>query len=200
MHLHRGRVATPTPLVGGVVRLEPSAARHDSGLVAAATEATDLPVWSFVARDAPGFAAHREQLTEQGDLLYTVILNDGDRVVGETAFYDLEWIQGRAEPDVGEIGYTWYAPSVRRTAVNTEAKRLLLAQGFDGWGMQRIALRTDARNLASRNAMQRLGLVFEGVRRRHRLGIAGDIRDSAYFSLVAEEWPAVRDRLDAILS
>jgi RimJ/RimL family protein N-acetyltransferase len=83
--------------------------------------------------------------------------------------------------------------------VNTEAKLLMLRQAFDVWGVHRVTFKTDARNARSRAAIDRLGAVFEGVRRAHVRAVDGTIRDSAYYSIVAVEWPSVRDRLQARL-
>jgi RimJ/RimL family protein N-acetyltransferase len=96
---------------------------------------------------------------------------------------------------VAGIGSTWLAASAQRTAVNTEAKLLMLTHAFDVWGVHRVTLKTDARNARSRSSIQRLGAVFEGVRRVHVPAADGTLRDTAYYSIVAAEWPAVRDGL-----
>jgi N-acetyltransferase len=138
-----------------------------------------------------------------------------DRIVGTSRFLDLEvfswpppWPPGVASgsspsdmtlPTVAEIGSTWYAPSVQRTGVNTECKLLMLTHAFEVWHTLRVTLKTDARNQRSRSAIQRLGAVFEGVRRAHVPASDGGIRDTAYYSILAEEWPAVRENLLARL-
>jgi len=120
--------------------------------------------------------------------------SDG-RIVGTTRYLDIR------RPHRGlEIGWTWLAPEARRTALNTEAKYLMLRQAFAGWGARRVQLKTDARNAVSRAAILRLGATFEGVLRQHlHRPHDGYVRDSAMFSLVAAEWPAARDRLAARL-
>ena len=106
---------------------------------------------------------------------------------------------GGAIPDVAEIGSTWLAASVQRSGVNTEAKRLLLTHAFETWELLRVTLKTDARNIRSRRAIERIGARFEGVRRAHLLATDGSVRDSAYYSIVRAEWPEVRDRLATLV-
>ncbi|MCP9298915.1 GNAT family N-acetyltransferase [Bacillus halotolerans] len=96
---------------------------------------------------------------------------------------------------MAEIGSTWYGASFQRTGVNTECKLLMLAHAFDSWNTIRVTLKTDARNIRSRSTIQRLGATFEGIRRAHLPASNGSIRDTAYFSIIAEEWPAVRTNL-----
>ena len=129
------------------------------------------------------------------------------RVVGSTRFDDLAiwtWPAGNPAqrtvvPDAVEIGGTWLAQSARRTVVNTEAKLLMLSHAFDVWNVYRVRLRTDVRNQVSWKAIERIGARFEGVLRADRPGADGTVRDSALFSIVADEWPAVRERLTGIL-
>jgi RimJ/RimL family protein N-acetyltransferase len=97
---------------------------------------------------------------------------------------------------VAEIGSTWYAPSVQGTGINLDCKRLLFAYAFEVWGVIRVTLKSDARNRRSIAAMEKVGVVFEGIRRAHVPAIDGTVRDSAYFSLLREEWPERRARLD----
>jgi RimJ/RimL family protein N-acetyltransferase len=131
-----------------------------------------------------------------------------DRVVGTSRFLDLDywtsppaWPPGRPSPvrdgapNAVEIGSTWLAASVQRTAVNTEAKLLMLTHAFETWDVTRVTFKTDARNQRSRDAIARIGARFEGIRRAHSVASDGTIRDSAYFSIVASEWPAVKDAL-----
>ena len=121
------------------------------------------------------------------------------RVVGCTRLMELRWWRGRADPDEVEIGGTWLAADVQHTAVNTEAKLLLLTHAFEQWNVDRVALATDVRNERSRRAITRLGATFEGVLRNHRPskvpGEDGLARDTALFSITADEWPAVRKAL-----
>jgi RimJ/RimL family protein N-acetyltransferase len=117
------------------------------------------------------------------------------RVAGSTRFGSYAPEHGRVE-----IGWTWIAAPWQRTAVNTEAKRLMFAHAFDTLGVGRVELKADARNARSRAAMLRLGAPEEGVLRRHMATHTGYVRDTVYHSVLAGEWPAVRARLDARLA
>ncbi|MEY2418532.1 MAG: hypothetical protein QOG90_1212 [Actinomycetota bacterium] len=182
-------------LRGSVVHLTPATTDDAFELAeAAASAAPDAYRWTFVPRTADGWIDQVTRYGEEGRLIYTVRADDA--VVGMTGFYDLEFWTGRAAPDVCEVGHTWYVPEVRGTAVNPECKLLLFTHAFDTWGVARIGMRTDARNTASRAAMLKLGMTFEGIRRRHMPGADGTLRDSAYFSAVPEEWPAIKRRLE----
>jgi RimJ/RimL family protein N-acetyltransferase len=135
------------------------------------------------------------------------------RVVGCTRFLGLEvfewpppWPPGVGRgpdpaddlpPSVAEIGSTWYAASAQRTGINAACKLLLLAHAFGVWDTLRVTLKTDARNTASRRAIERLGGRAEGVRRAHSPASDGTIRDTAYYSIIKAEWPSVRDHLTA---
>jgi RimJ/RimL family protein N-acetyltransferase len=99
-----------------------------------------------------------------------------------------------------EIGSTWIAPAWQRTAVNTEAKYLMLQHAFDEWGCVRVELKTDALNEQSRDAILRIGAKEEGTLRRHVVTCTGRIRDSVYFSILDSEWPEVRATLQAKMS
>lgn len=131
-------------------------------------------------------------------------LVDSGRLVGCTRFIDPRHWRGREEPDEVEIGGTWLASDVQRSALNTEAKLLLLRHAFETWGTWRVALCTDERNVRSRAAIERIGGRFEGILRNHRPsthpGEAGVARQTAMYSIIAIEWPAVRDALEARLS
>ena len=169
----------------------------DALAAAAGACAPDAFRWTFVPRSAEEWRETIASYDLTGRLIYAVRV-DGD-VMGTTGYYDLEYVHGRDLPDAVEVGHTWYVPAVRGTTVNPACKLLLLGHAFETWGAARVALRTDARNATSRAAMLKLGLVFEGVRRRHMLGADGTFRDSAYFSAVPEEWPAIKAGLLARL-
>jgi RimJ/RimL family protein N-acetyltransferase len=125
------------------------------------------------------------------------------RIVGTTSYSEFQpwpWPPGaeraaRHRPDSVEIGYTWLAASAQHTSCNTEAKYLLLAHAFETWAVHGVSFRTDERNQRSRAAIERLGAVFEGIRRAHMPGVDGTVRSSAFYSIVAAEWPAVKERL-----
>lgn len=183
---------------GRYVVLEPLSLEHVEGLVAAASEdrstygLTHVPDGTEAMTEYVGAALDADDQTP-----FAVV--QGSRVVGCTRFMDTQCLLGPT-PTVTEIGSTWYARSVQRTAVNTECKLLLLTHAFETWGVERVTLKTDARNERSRNAIERLGAHFDGVLRRHSPAADGGLRDTAYFSIVREEWPGVRKGLLARLA
>ena len=132
-------------------------------------------------------------------------MSDGT-VIGSTRFFNLErwsWPPGHARhgnlfPDVCEIGYTWLTRSAIRTPANTEAKLLMLTHAFEAWQVLRVCLHTDVRNQRSRAAIERIGGKFEGILRAHRMAADYIARDSARYSIMAAEWPAVKQRLGQI--
>jgi N-acetyltransferase len=202
----------PLILTGRHVRLEPLSRTHIAGLVAAAAEDPALYRWTPLPLDADGMSRYVDtaiRWREQGTALpfATVRLTDG-RVVGSTRFFLIErweWPDGhpqaaRAGPDGCEIGYTWLSASAIRTAANTEAKLLMLQCAFEQWRVYRVSFHTDMRNERSRAALARLGALFEGTLRAHRLASDLTPRDSARFSIVASEWPGVRARLEQRLA
>jgi RimJ/RimL family protein N-acetyltransferase len=122
---------------------------------------------------------------------FAVVLRASDRVVGTTSYLDVQ----PAHRGI-EIGATWYAPDVRGSAVNPEAKLLLLRHAFEDWSAIRVCLKTDANNLQSQAAIRKLGAQYEGTLRQHMIRPDGTYRDSAYFSIVDKEWPEARERLE----
>jgi len=123
-----------------------------------------------------------------------------NRVVGTTSFMEFKhWVRPNQPPhpgpDVVEIGYTWLAAFAQRTGCNTESKLLLLEFAFETWRVERVSFRTDERNARSRNAILRIGAQFEGVRRADVPNVDGSVRNSAYFSIVKQEWPQVKTGL-----
>ncbi|MDQ1425687.1 MAG: N-acetyltransferase [Acidimicrobiaceae bacterium] len=176
-------------------------------LVEAASEDRSAYRYTPVPADVDGMVRYIANLLDRRDgglalPFVTRRVADG-RVVGCTRFDNLEywdWDGGDDQPDVAEIGGTWLAASAQRTAVNTEAKLLQFAHAFDRWHVQRLFLKTDARNERSRAAIERIGARFEGVLRNQMPAVDHPgPRDSAYFSVTPEEWPAVRSRLAARL-
>jgi RimJ/RimL family protein N-acetyltransferase len=195
-------------LEGAHVRLEPLSLAHADGLLAAASEDQSSYKWTRApSPDPAGVVAFiDETLAWPGRIGFATLWLDEQRVVGSTSYFAEWWDWGGHRgppdaPDVVEIGGTWLAASAQRTVVNTEAKLLMLAQAFDGWGVQRVSLKTDARNERSRAAIERIGARFDGILRRHMpaLGPGGGTRDSAFFSILPDEWPEVRARLEVRL-
>ncbi|MGH2884111.1 MAG: GNAT family N-acetyltransferase [Solirubrobacteraceae bacterium] len=193
-------------LVGDHVRLEPLALEHVPALVAAINEDPA----SFRFSTAPDTEAEMSAWVQDAlaareagrELPFATYSSAQERIVGSTRFYDLErWLSPAGEPqrdrppDACLIGYTWLGASAQRTACNTEAKLLMLSHAFEVWQVHRVAFRIDARNDRSRSAVERLGAKFEGVRRAERLGADGKVRDSAFYSILAAEWPAVKNGL-----
>ena len=186
-------------LCGSHVRLEPLALHHLPGLVAAANQ--DRATYGFTMVPDTTEVAERYVLAALNDrqagsaLPFATVDASTDAVVGCTRFLDLDYWDDRSTPTVAEIGGTWLAPSAQRTLVNTEAKLLMLTHAFEEWKVLRVTLKTDARNERSRRAIERLGASFEGVRRAHMPATDGTVRNSAYYSIVASEWPGIRARL-----
>jgi len=121
---------------------------------------------------------------------HAVILKEGDRPIGTTSFLDLNPTHNSIE-----IGSTFYSKDFWRSFVNTEAKFLMLSESFDVRGVERVTLKTDSLNQRSRNAIERIGAKFEGILRHHMRRPDGSWRDSAYFSILREEWPDVKQSL-----
>jgi RimJ/RimL family protein N-acetyltransferase len=194
---------SPFVLEGRHARLEPLTAEHVPGLAAAAAEDRTSYAFTWVPDGAARAAEYvRSALAEQARgraLPWAVRRMDDGLVVGSTRYLDLEVLDSPAQPpaddrppSVLEIGHTWYAASAQRTAINTDAKLQLLGHAFDVWAVLRVTLKTDARNRASRTAIERLGARFEGIRRVHMLASDGTLRDTAYYSITRDEWPDVR--------
>lgn len=198
-------------LEGRFIRLEPLGPGHAADLVVSANEDRDPYRYTFVPGDHAGMEAYVAE-ADAGrraghSLAFAVVRRSEGRAVGSTRFAFVErwqWPPGhpqasRTTPDVAEIGNTWLAASAVRTACNTEAKLLLLGFAFDVWDLHRVRFRTDRRNRTSWAALERIGAHFDGVLRADRTGADGTVRDSSYFSVLAAEWPSVRQRLTALL-
>ncbi len=196
----------PVTLTGTHARLEPLSLDHAEALAAAAAvdrstfELTWVPdsvdaARSYIAGLLDDHAAGRVLPFAQRRL-------DTDQVVGCTRYLDMRWWRGRPEPDEIEIGGTWLGADAQRTAVNTEAKFLLLKYAFEELDVWRVAICTDARNQRSRDAILRIGASFEGLLRNHRLRADTDApspRQTAVYSIVGDEWPDVKRSLEGRL-
>jgi RimJ/RimL family protein N-acetyltransferase len=203
-------VLHPTVRQGTLVRLEVLGPDHIDDLVAAAS--VDRSSFGFTTvpdgREATAayVAAAAAEWRAGRCLPFAVIDLARGVAVGSTRLWDLDVLPGQTvpsdtnPPNVSEIGHTWYGADSQRTGINTETKLLLLTQAFEVWPGIRVTLKTDARNQRSATAIARLGAHFEGVRRAHVPAADGGVRDSAYFSIVAAEWPAVRAGLEERLA
>jgi RimJ/RimL family protein N-acetyltransferase len=206
----------PSPaLEGRHVRLEPLTVDHVEGLLAAATGDRATFGYTQVPWDRPSmeaYVAHALAKAVEGDQVpFATWSHALGRVVGTTRFYELapwDWTAlfpgsdtypSDGVPPRASIGHTWLDPVVHRTPVNTEAKVLMLDHAFTAWGVLAVRIQTDARNARSRAAIERLGCSLDGVLRVDRPATDGTVRDSAIYSMRAEEWPAHRMRLVAAL-
>jgi N-acetyltransferase len=190
-------------LSGRLVRVEPLAAEHEPGLIDAASD-PDMFAWMPVDMASSGDAL-RDWLTaalqaaRDGAAVPFAIVDAGsNRVLGSTRFLELRFEHLRAE-----IGWTWVTREAWGTGANVETKLLLLEHAFERAGLRRVEFKTDARNERSRGALLALGATFEGILRRHMVVRDGGPRDSAYYSVIDDEWPAVKahllERLSATL-
>jgi N-acetyltransferase len=194
-------------LQGKHVRLEPLDRHHIDGLIAAAAADPSLYQWSPVPqskRETTTYVETALAWRDAGTATPFAIVRIADGIViGSTRFFDLErWSwppnhssHGRTAPDVCEIGYTWLTRAAIRTAANTEAKLLMLTHAFEVWQVLRVCFHTDVRNQRSRAALERIGGKFEGILRAHRMAADFIPRDSARYSILKSEWPAVKQLL-----
>lgn len=181
-------------LEGRFVRLEPLRVEHALDLHAATPPET-FRYFTVLPKEPTesGMAGFIEWLiADAGRIHFAVIDRRTGRAVGSTSYYDIR------PAHLGlEIGWTWYGSAARGTVVNPESKLLLMSRAFDDLGAERVALRTDARNVASRGAMLKFGAKEEGTLRHHLLMPDGAWRDSVYFSVLRDEWARVRAGLEA---
>lgn len=190
------RSAPGLVLEGRHVRLEPLSLEHLDDLCAVGL---DESLWQWVptrVRDRDGMRSYIETALDErrrgASLPFATIAKASCKVVGSTRFANIDREDRRVE-----IGWTWIGVPWQRTAVNTEAKYLMLCHAFDVLDCVRVELKTDALNVRSRQAILRLGAREEGTLRRHRWMWTGRFRDTVYFSILADEWPAVKTALEA---
>ncbi|WP_425563865.1 GNAT family N-acetyltransferase [Pseudonocardia xinjiangensis] len=182
---------------GEHVRLEPLTAEHAGGLYKAGS---DPAVWTWLAVRQPDDIGGMRKLVDN-------ILADGTRlawaqvdaatgeVAGTTSFYQID-----ANHRILSIGHTWIGKPWQRTPLNSESKLLMLRHAFEELSANRVSLETDIRNEASQRSNERLGAQREGVLRAHRIRPDGTLRDTVVYSVIAEEWPGVRESLVARLA
>ena len=201
----------PPVLEGRHVQLVPLRHEHAPLLLRAANESRATYAFTLVPSDLAGMQAYIASalLEQEAGLSLPFAVRDGSGVVvGSTRFMAIEWWDwpgAPAEPvppgpDAMEIGYTWYAERVQRTALNTEAKLLLCTHAFEHWRVRRMTWKTDGRNARSRAAILRLGALFDGVLRANRAAADGEVRDTAFYSMLASEWPQARRGLERRLA
>ena len=184
----------PVTLAGTHVRLEPLAREHVPGLQQAAADGELWKLWYTSVPSPDDAAAYVDKalaLREAGQAMAFVVRDANGEIVGSTRFGNVDADNKRVE-----IGWTWYARRVQRTALNTEAKLLLLTHAFETLGSGAVELRTSWFNHASRAAIARLGAKQDGVLRNHMRMADGTYRDSVVFSIIANEWPMVKRHLE----
>jgi RimJ/RimL family protein N-acetyltransferase len=197
-------VAAPT-LTGTHVQLEQLRVDFAEALATAGNEDRSTYGWTPVPPTVDGMRRYITGLLDDQQARSVVPfaqrrLSDG-ALVGCTRYLRLEWWGGGDLPDEVEIGGTWLAASAQRTRINTEAKYLLLSNAFDQWNVHRVSICTDSRNTQSRTAILRIGATFEGILRSHRGSYApGEenkvARDSAMYSVIRSDWPAIKTQLE----
>jgi RimJ/RimL family protein N-acetyltransferase len=185
-------------LEGRHVRLEPLTESHHAALTEVGL---DPDLWALIpyrVTTPEEMTAYIERaLKDQAagvSLPFATIDRASGKIVGSTRYMNVERAHRRVE-----IGATWIARPWQRTAINTEAKYLMLCYAFETLGCIRVELKTDALNRRSRNAIQRIGAMEEGIFRRHIITWSGRVRDSVYFSVVDREWPRVKAALESRL-
>jgi len=192
-------VVSPVVLEGAHVRLEPLAKTHLTGLVEVGL---DEELWLWIptpVRTQQEMAAYIETaLDEQAQgaaLPFAIVEKATGRAIGSTRYGNIDRTHHRVE-----IGWTWVAGEWQRTAMNTEAKYLLLRHAFETLRCMRVELKTDSLNERSRAAILRLGAREEGLFRNHMITASGRIRHTVYFSIINSEWPTVKARLEGKLN
>ena len=184
---------TQPTLAGPHVRLEPLTAEHAKGLFEAGA---DPGIWAWLSARQPGDLEAMERFVEQAladpdRRPFAQIDTASGRVAGTTSYYQVV-----EKHRILSIGHTWIGAEWQRTALNTEAKLLLLTYAFETLDAQRVSWETDIRNLRSQRAIERLGALREGVLRAHRIRPDGSSRDTVTYSMLAPEWPAAKARLN----
>ena len=192
-------IVLPVTLEGSAVRLEPLRREHaDSFWGIAKNDLEDIFRWipySMKTREAFEKLVNNA-FAEQGRgeyVVFATVERSSGRTIGSTRFMNIDRINRRVE-----IGSTWIAPGWQRTGINTEAKYLMLRHAFEMWECMRVELKTDALNQKSREAILRIGAKEEGTLRRHLITWTGRVRDTFYFSVLDDEWPEVKARLEAM--
>jgi N-acetyltransferase len=197
----------PITLTGRHVQLEPLQLVHVDELLEASTVSRDTYGYTEVPGDREAMQHYVERLVEDHAnakvLPFAQRRLDTGQLAGCTRFMEPRWWRGRRDPDEIEVGGTWIAATAQRSAVNTEAKYLLLSHAFEQWEVWRVAICTDEHNARSRASIERIGATFEGVLRNHRLRYntaTPEPRNTAVYSITDSDWPAVKRSLEQRLS
>jgi RimJ/RimL family protein N-acetyltransferase len=194
-------IVTPVTLEGSVVRLEPIRREHAEIFWEIAKDALDdifqwIPYRMQTREDFQTLVERIFDAQNRGEsVAFATVERASGQVIGSTRFMNIDAPNRRVE-----IGATWIAPAWQRTAVNTEAKYLMLRHAFETWGTIRVEFKTDELNQRSRQAIRRLGAKEEGIFRQHIVTWSGRLRDSVYFSILDSEWPAVKAGLERKLA
>ena len=190
-------ITLPLTLEGSVVRLEPIRREHaELFWEVSKNDLEDMFRWIPYSMKTP---EDFQQLIEKAlaeqkrgeSVVFATVERSSGRAIGSTRFMNIDRVNKRVE-----IGSTWIAPAWQRTAVNTEAKYLMLRHAFEVWGCIRVELKTDGLNQKSRNAILRIGAKEEGTLRRHLVTSSGRVRDTVYFSILDSEWPEVKAKFE----
>ncbi|HYF79169.1 MAG TPA: GNAT family protein [Symbiobacteriaceae bacterium] len=188
----------PVLLSGTHIRLEPLRPHHAPELLLAGRHPE---IWPWMSQSltteaaVARFIADALKAEEKGlECAFAVVSVSSGKVLGSTRYMDVQ-----AAHRGLEIGWTWYTPEVWGTVVNPEAKFLLLRHAFESWGALRVQLKTDGRNLRSQAAIRKLGAQYEGTLRNHRIRPDGTVRDTAMFSIIDTEWPAIKSGLVRVM-
>lgn len=188
----------PITLTGRIVRLEPLSLDHVPGL---ADVGLDPAIWRWtIARptseaDLRAWAESAIEAADAGrELPFATVDAATNRPIGSTRFLNFVPEHRRVE-----IGWTWLAPGAQRSGANREAKLLMLSHAFDAWACRRVEFKTDSRNERSRAALLGIGATFEGIFRNHMVMPDGPMRHSAYYSVIDDEWPDLKARLERLI-
>lgn len=180
-------------LSGALITLEPLDMSHVEPLQAAVRDGEFWKLW-FARVPAPeqmtGYVTRAITEAKQGNIAFAVRLNEANKIVGTTRFYNVDEANRRPM-----LGYTWYAKSACRTGVNSETKLLLLQHAFEQKDAIAVEFRTHFFNQASRTSIERLGAKQDGILRSHQIMSDGSIRDTVVYSILRHEWPAAKDNL-----
>lgn len=184
----------PVTMTGTHARLVPLDRQHVTALAEAVRDGELWKLWYTAIPSPDAMAAEVDRrlgLQAQGSMLPFTVMDAQGKVVGMTTYMNVDSKNRRVE-----IGYTWYAQSTQRSALNTECKRMLLGHAFEDLDCIAVEFRTHRLNTRSRQAIERLGAQLDGILRAHQIGVSGTIRDTAVYSITAAEWPTIKTHLD----